>query len=100
MEEVASEMNATAALADVGWDHMGGGAWFLMGLGMIIFWGLVIFGVVWLVRTLTDHRTAGTGAQPEPSALDVLDRKLAEGAISVDDYRERRRLLTGESKQS
>jgi putative membrane protein len=77
---------------------MGGGTWFLMGLGMIIFWGLVIFGVVWLVRTLTDHRPAGAGRGGEPTALEVLDRKLAEGAISVEDYRERRRLLTGESQ--
>jgi putative membrane protein len=94
-------MNAMAAvqlvLADTDWNHMGGGAWFLMGLGMIIFWGLVIFGVVWLART--DNRPAGSGRGGEPTALDVLDRKLAEGAISVEDYRERRRLLTGESKR-
>lgn len=78
-------------LAD--WDHMDGGAWVWMGLGMIIFWGLVIFGVVWLVRALTDHRGPAWGRHAEPSALDLLDRKLAEGSISVEDYRERRELL-------
>ncbi len=94
-------MNAMATaqllLADSDWNHMGGGAWVLMGLGMIIFWGLVIFGVVWLVRTLTDHRTTGVGHGAEPSPLEILDRKLAEGAISVEDYQERRRILTGGS---
>jgi putative membrane protein len=75
------------------WGHMDGGAWVWMGLGMIIFWGLVIFGVVWLVRALTDHRGPAWGRHTEPSALDLLDRKLAEGSISVEDYRERRELL-------
>ena len=75
------------------WDHMDGGAWVWMGLGMLIFWGLVIFGVVWLVRALTDHRGPSSGRPAEPSARDVLDRKLAEGSISAEDYRERRDLL-------
>jgi putative membrane protein len=86
--------------ADADWDHMGGGAWVLMGLGMIIFWGLVIFGVVWLVRALTDQRDGGVGRRGgEPSSLQILDRTLAEGTISVDDYRERRRILTGEAER-
>lgn len=76
-------------------NHMdwGAGGWVLMGLGMVIFWGLVIFGVVWLVRTLAghDHHPA---AQQAPSALEILDRNLAEGTISVDEYHERRGLLT------
>lgn len=86
--------------ADSDWDHMGGGAWVFMGLGMIIFWGLVIFGVVWLVRTLTEHRGPTLNRRGEPSALEVLDLKLAEGSISVEDYRERRRILTGEADQT
>lgn len=81
-----------------GWDHMDGGSWVLMGIGMILFWGLVIFGVVWLVRTLTEHRGPATHQGHQPSPLEILDRKLAEGAVSVEDYEERRRLLTGESK--
>ena len=81
-------------LAD--WGHMDGGGWVFMGFGMLIFWALVIFGIVWLVRTLSDRRPPGAGRSGEPSALDVLDRKLAEGTVSVEDYRERRQLLTGE----
>jgi putative membrane protein len=95
-------MNAIATvqvlLADADWNHMGGGSWVFMGLGMIIFWGLVIFGVVWLVRTLTDHRAAGVNHGGQPSPLEVLDHKLAEGAISVEEYHERRRILSGEAK--
>ncbi len=78
------------------WGHMDGGAWVLMGIVMLLFWGLVIFGLVWLVRTLTDHR-GPFGRSPESSALDLLDRKLADGSISIEDYRERRELLKGRS---
>jgi putative membrane protein len=74
------------------WGHMNGGGWVLMGIGMLVFWGLVIFGIAWLVRALT-HRRGPFGRLPEPSALELLDRKLAEGSISVEDYRERRELL-------
>jgi putative membrane protein len=83
-------------LAD--WGHMDGGAWVFMGVGMLVFWGLVILGVVWLARTLTgEHRPTPANSASEPSALEVLDRKLAEGAIDPDDYRERRALLTERS---
>jgi putative membrane protein len=85
---------AQLLLADMDWDHMDGGAWFLMGLGMIIFWGLVILGVVWLVRTLTDHNRHQPAESGRVSALELLDRKLAEGEISVDEYRERREILS------
>jgi putative membrane protein len=88
---------AQLLLADNDWNHMGGGAWVLMGLGMIIFWGLVILGIVWLVRTLTEHRGPAVGHGHQPSALEILDRKLAEGTISVDDYQERRRILRGDA---
>ncbi len=82
------------ALADNGWgDHMdwGGGWWVVMVLGMVLFWALVIIGGIWLVREL-----GGRGGRRgrEPDALALLDRRLAEGSISPDDYRERRAILT------
>ena len=80
------------------WDHMdwGSGGWVLMGLGMVLFWGLIIFAGVWLVRTLSGpgHQVA---AQHAPSPLEVLDRRLADGTVSVEEYEKRRRLLAGSS---
>lgn len=84
---------------DWGDGHMdwGGGWWIVMVLGMVIFWGLVIVGIVWLVRELSgSHRHA----HHEPDALAVLDRRLADGSISPDEYRERRAILTGTSRSS
>ena len=41
--------------ADADWDHMdwGSGGWVLMAIGMALFWGLVVLGVIWLVRTFS-----------------------------------------------
>jgi putative membrane protein len=83
-----------ALLADGGWgDHMGwnGGWWIVMAIGMVLFWGLVIFGVVWLVRELSGARGQ---EKSEPGALAILDRRFADGTISTEEYRERRAVLT------
>jgi len=40
---------------DGGW---GAGGWLLMGFGMLLFWALVVAGVMWLVRyTAAGQRT-------------------------------------------
>jgi uncharacterized membrane protein len=58
---------------------------------MGLFWLAVIVGVVWLVRDGVDRRQ-----QPsEDGALAILDRRFAEGAVSRDEYQQRRDVLTG-----
>jgi putative membrane protein len=77
---------------------MGGAGWMMMGLGMVLFWGLVIFGIVWIVRTVGGDDRRGSErheATHERSPIEALDRSLAEGTIDVEDYTERRRVLTG-----
>jgi putative membrane protein len=64
---------------DVGW-----GWWLLMMVGMVAFWGLVIYGIVVVARG------AGASARPpstptEPPQL-VLKRRLAAGEITVEEY--------------
>lgn len=83
-------------LADVDWDHMDGwstGGWIAMVIGMLLFWALVAIGVVWLLRTQPWSQSR------RESPLDVLDRRFAEGAISAEDYRERRAILRGEDSE-
>lgn len=84
-------------LADTfdGHHDWGGGWWVVMALGMLIFWGAVIAGGVWLVRELSGRRASHGD---EPSALEILDRRFAEGAIPVEEYGERRRALLEASK--
>ena len=85
-------------LADT-WMHGGWGwgwGWMsLMMAMMVLFWGAVIVGIVWLIR--------GTGSPPRAREQDVsretpveiLDRRFAEGEISEEDYRARREVLAG-----
>ena len=44
-----------------------------------------------MIRDGFDHRQH----QPEATALAILDRRFAEGALSLDEYRQRRDVLTG-----
>lgn len=66
------------------WDN---GWW----IAMVLFWALVIVGLVWLVRGWARDRSA-EGRDDAPR--DVLDRRLAEGEVSVEEYEERRKALT------
>jgi putative membrane protein len=60
----------------------------VMMLGMVVFWGLVIVGVVWLLR-----EAVGRGHH---DPLAILDRRLADGQISVKEYEQRRKVLGSE----
>lgn len=97
MEPIGALIGLALPLADNGWgDHMDmdwdGGWWIVMVIVMVLFWGLVILGIVWLVRELSGARGQ---AKSETDALAILDRRFAEGAISTEEYRERRAVLTG-----
>lgn len=85
-------------LAHGGWgDHMDwDDGWWLMMIGMVVFWALVVLGIVWLVREVSGR--GGFGGHREPDALELLDRRLAEGTISPEDYHERRAILTASSR--
>lgn len=91
---------ASALFADFGsnghmdWD---GGWWVVMAFGMVLFWGLVILAVVWLAREFGPSR-ASRRTPSGPDATGILDRRLAEGEISPEEYRERRAVLGGESE--
>ena len=82
--------------------HMWGGdvGWGWMTLTMILtvlFWGAIAFGVVWLVRGASGGSSASTTTPVEtPNAMEILQRRFAEGSITVDEYRTRRAILRGE----
>lgn len=72
---------------------MGWGAWLTMGFALVVFWGLVITGIVLLVRSLghreeVPHQPAGPTA-----ALRILEDRFARGDIDADEYSRRRQLL-------
>ena len=71
---------------------MGGWGWgmgLLGGLGMLLFWGLIIGLVVWLIVVLTrssaGHQHAAGPTQPD-TALETLRRRLAAGEITPQEF--------------
>ena len=67
-----------------------GGAWF-MPIIMIVFWGLVIWGIVALIRGLS--RGDASSSMQADSALEILKRRYARGEITKQAYEERKKDL-------
>lgn len=58
---------------------------------MLVFWGLVIAGIVVLVRVLTNRNVFGQPSQD--SALEILRRRYAVGEITKEQFEEMKRTL-------
>jgi putative membrane protein len=73
-------------------DHMNTGGWVFMVLGNIVIWGLIFAFIIWLVqdwRGRQYHREITA----DPSAKEILDRRLAAGEIDVEEYERVRGVL-------
>ena len=77
--------------------YSGGGmhwwGWMLGTVGMVAFWGLLIWAVWYFVRG--GSRRPDQGKTPT-SARQILDERLARGEIDADQYRQLRDLMTAE----
>jgi putative membrane protein len=70
--------------------HDGDAGWMIvMMFVMLLFWAAVILGIAWLARGGFDRSRGGRRETP----TEILDRRFAEGAISVEDYQERLKVL-------
>lgn len=58
------------------------------GLLMLLFWGLLIVGAVWVIRSLFSGGSNSSFRQSEreESAKEILDRRYASGEINRDEY--------------
>jgi putative membrane protein len=71
-----------------------GGGWG-MGFGapfMIVFWVLVIIGVVALVKWLADQSSGGVRRR-DKTPLEILQERYARGEIDGDEYEQKRKDL-------
>lgn len=67
--------------AVVHWGDYGWG----MGLGwlfMIIFWGLVIFGIAYLIQNIAK----GTKKEDQESPVEILKKRYAKGEITKEEF--------------
>ena len=77
------------------WNWGYGGMGWGMGLGMLLFWGLVLVGVVALVRGLGPGADRHAPPPPNHGALDLLAQRYARGEIDREEYEQKRRDLSG-----
>ncbi|MGA7982572.1 MAG: SHOCT domain-containing protein [Chromatiaceae bacterium] len=69
---------------------MGGGFGFgIPGLGMVLFWGLIIVAVVLVARSFYGSQERGS----QKSAREILDERYARGEIDKQEYEERKQAL-------
>jgi putative membrane protein len=83
-------------LAPGGWRDYGMGPgmmWGGWGMGwifMIIFWGLVVVSLVFLIRWLVGMSKT---TKVEESALDILKKRYARGEINKEEFEQKKRDL-------
>ena len=71
------------------WGNMWGGGFGFGWFFVLVFWGLVIWGIFALVRGGMGHgccRHHGEHKQGEKTALDILKERYAKGDISKDEF--------------
>ncbi|MGQ4617404.1 SHOCT domain-containing protein [Nocardia sp. R7R-8] len=74
---------------------MSGWGYSLMFIGMVIFWALVVAGIVALVRYAANSSATTTGAPPQrgPTPHQILADRYARGEIDDEEYTRRRKTL-------
>jgi putative membrane protein len=73
----------------------------LMSVSMVLFWGLVILGIVVLVRFLArPSQSAGGAGVPRATAEQVLAERFARGEIDEQEYQSRLATLRGKQQST
>ncbi|KEI45733.1 SHOCT domain-containing protein [Saccharopolyspora rectivirgula] len=75
------------------WDGPGVLAFSFMTVSMVLFWVLMILGIIALTRYITRSSTAGRGAEPFDGPHRVLAERYARGEIDEEEYRRRAAVL-------
>jgi putative membrane protein len=77
------------------YDHgMSGWGYGLMTAGTILFWALLIVGVILLVRYVTREQRTPRASTPEQ----ILAERYARGEIDETEYRDRLATLRGDNR--
>ncbi len=74
---------------------MGWGWWGFGWVFMIVFWGLIIVGLIFLIQWLASlSRAPKTYEKAHDSALDILRQRYAKGEINKEEFDQKKRDLT------
>jgi putative membrane protein len=61
---------------------------------MLLFWVGIVLAIVWIARGGLDSRRQRRRETP----TEILERRFAEGAISPEEYKERREIIAHTSR--
>jgi putative membrane protein len=76
--------------------HMTTAGWIIAILWTVIILALIAGAIAWLASTLTSRGPSRTGgAADEASAREILDRRLAKGELTVEQYKQLREAIDG-----
>ena len=91
---LASQASAQMMGRGMGPDMMGWGWWGMGWIFMIIFWGLIIVGLIFLIRWLAGlARSRAPYEKTHDSALDILRQNYAKGEINKKEFQQKKRDL-------
>jgi putative membrane protein len=72
----------------------------LAGLAMIVFWLSLLGLIVWAVGRVLPGNSGETTREDSESAVEILDRRLANGEINMHDWQAQRSALMATQTES
>lgn len=69
-------------------DHMSTGAWIFSILATLIFLALIVALILWLVGATSSSSGGSRPGDSGESPKEILDRRLASGELSVEQYQQ------------
>ena len=76
------------------WFHWGFAGWWLMPVGMIVFWGLIIWGIIALLRANCRRSGVDSGAEHARSAMEILKARYVRGEITREEFEEKKQAIS------
>jgi putative membrane protein len=70
------------------------GNWAMV-IAMVVFWVVVIVGIIFFIKWLAERGGGGSHVAPprEESALDILKKRYARGEINKEEFEQKRKDL-------
>ncbi len=75
-------------------DHMSSGGWIFTVLWTVIMLAILAAAVVWIVSALRSRDTVGPSGG---LSREILDRRLASGELTIEQYKQLRDAIGGDS---
>jgi putative membrane protein len=77
------------------WGWYNGMGWWMVfgGILFVIFWGLIIYLIVWAIRRFSG--SSGTGGPAHRSPIDIAKERYARGEITKEQYDQIKKDLSG-----